>query len=316
MPDPAGYIHCIIVSGDFMTIRDWMLIAFLSLIWGGSFFFAEVALFAYGPLTVVALRVSLAAVILLIILRATGKALPSGWGIWAALAGMGLLNNVIPFSLIVWGQVHVTSSIASIFNATTPLFTVFVAHLLTTDERMTANKLAGVLLGIAGVVVMIGPSALAGFDMANAGQIAVLGGALSYAFASIWGRRLKGLTPMVAAAGMLLMASVIMVPAALLIETPLKVVPSLSVIASVIGLASVSTALAYLIYFRLLSSVGSTNLMLVTLLIPISAMALGIAFLDEAPEASAFAGMLLIFAGLISVDGRLYRKLKGRYLPE
>ena len=229
---------------------------------------------------------------------------------------MGLLNNVIPFSLIVWGQVHVTSSIASIFNATTPLFTVFVAHLLTTDERMTANKLAGVLLGIAGVVVMIGPSALAGFDMANAGQVAVLGGALSYAFASIWGRRLKGLTPMAAAAGMLLVASVIMVPAALLFEQPLEVDASPSVIASVVGLASVSTALAYLIYFRLLSSVGSTNLMLVTLLIPISAMALGIAFLDEAPEASAFAGMLLIFAGLISVDGRLYRKLKGRRLPE
>ncbi|MEQ9198854.1 MAG: DMT family transporter, partial [Rhodospirillales bacterium] len=288
-----------------MTTRDWMLIAFLSLIWGGSFFFAEVALLAYGPLTVVALRVSLAAAILLVILRVTGKALPRGWGIWGALAVMGLLNNVFPFSLIVWGQVHVTSSIASIFNATTPLFTVFVAHLLTTDERMTVNKLVGVLLGIAGVVVMIGPSALAGFDMANAGQVAVLGGALSYAFASIWGRRLKGLTPMVAAAGMLLMASVVMIPAALLAEQPLEVVPSPSVIASVIGLASVSTALAYLIYFRLLATAGSTNLMLVTLLIPISAMALGISFLDETPGAYAYAGMLLIFAGLISVDGRL-----------
>jgi drug/metabolite transporter (DMT)-like permease len=291
-----------------MSLRDWMLIVLLSLVWGGSFFFAEIALLAFGPLSVVALRVSIAAAILLIIMRLRGIPVPSGSEAWTGLAIMGLINNVVPFSLIVWGQVHVTSSVASIFNATTPLFTVVVAHFLTSDEKMTAPKLAGVLLGVAGVATMSGGTALTGFDMANIGQFAILGAALSYALASIWGRRLRGLPPLAAAAGMLLASSVVMVPLAMIAEAPLAASPSTGIVLAVIGLAAVSTSFAYLIYFRLLASAGSTNLMLVTLLIPVSAMSLGIAFLGERPGITAFLGMGLIFAGLACVDGRLFRR--------
>ncbi len=294
-----------------MSLRDWMLVVLLSLVWGGSFFFAEIALRAFGPLSVVALRVSIAAAILLVFMRLRGIPVPTGLEAWTGLAVMGLINNVVPFSLIVWGQVHVTSSVASIFNATTPLFTVVVAHLLTADEKLTAPKLAGVLLGIAGVVTMTGIEALSGFDMANVGQFAILGAALSYALASIWGRRLRGMPPVAAAAGMLLASSVIMAPVAMLLESPLEATPSTGVILSVLGLAAISTSFAYLIYFRLLSSAGSTNLMLVTLLIPVSAMSLGIAFLDERPGGTAFVGMALIFAGLACVDGRLFRRRPG-----
>jgi drug/metabolite transporter (DMT)-like permease len=293
-----------------MSLVDWLLVCILSLVWGGSFFFAEVALTVFGPLTVVALRVLLAALILMLFMRARGIAFPRGVAVWRDLAVMGMLNNVLPFSLIVGGQVYITSSVASIFNATTPLFTVVVAHFLTSDERMSANKVLGILLGIAGVVSMTGTAAFSGFDITNIGQFMVLGGALSYAFASIWGRRLRSLPPVSASMGMLAAASVAMVPLALIFEAPLSADPGLAPVAAVLGLASVSTAFAYLIYFRLLTSAGSTNLMLVTLLIPFSAMMLGILFLGEDPGPSAYLGLVLILSGLVAVDGRIFGVLR------
>ena len=292
-----------------MGLREWTLIVALSVVWGGSFYFVEVALTALPPLTVVLCRVGLAALALLIAIRLSGQGMPQEVGLWGAFLVMGALNNAIPFSLIVWGQVHIDSGLASILNATTPLFTVLLAHAVTADEKMTPNRIAGVLLGLAGVAVLIGPEALAGLGAAGlaplVAQVAILGAAASYACASLYGRRFRHLPPTIPAAGMLCGSSVLMLPLALAIDRPWTLAPGAPVIAAVVGLAVLSTALAYFLYFRILTLAGSTNLMLVTFLIPVSAILLGTLFLGERLDWSAFAGMGLIFAGLAAVDGRV-----------
>ena len=287
-----------------MGASEWLLLVTLSLLWGGSFFFVEVALEELGPLTVVFGRVSLGALALVAFVYASGRRMPSSLRTWGAFLVMGGLNNVLPFTLITWGQVHIESGLASILNATTPLFTVLLAHLLTADERLTPRRLAGVALGFLGTVVLIGPEALAGFGLAGLGQVAVLGAALSYAFAGIYGRRLSALPSAVAAAGMVSASAVMMLPLMVILEDPFAVLPGAATWGSLLGIALLSTALAYLIYFRILAAAGATNLLLVTFLIPVSALVLGIAFLDEQPAWTAFAGMALIFLGLACVDGR------------
>ena len=293
-----------------MGLTEWLLLLLLSVLWGGSFFFAEVALRELQPLTVVLGRVGFGALALLILVHVRGGRMPTDLRLWGAFFGMGLLNNVIPFSLIVWGQVHIDSGLASILNGTTPLFAVLLAHVLTADERLTANRLVGVMVGFAGMVVMVGPDALRGFSWHGLGQLAVLGAALSYAFAGIFGRRLRSLPTTVAAAGMLTASTILMLPPAILLETPFSVSPSPMVWGSIIGIALLSTAAAYLIYFRILATAGATNLLLVTFLIPISALILGGLVLGEQPTWQAFAGMALIFAGLICIDGRPIKFLR------
>jgi len=293
-----------------MGARAWLLIVALSIVWGGSFFFVEVALRDLPPLTVVLGRVGLAAAVLLIVIRATGQHLPRDPGLWLAFLVMGALNNAIPFSLIVWGQVHMDSGLASILNATTPLFTVLLAHAVTADEKMNAGRMAGVLLGLAGVAVLIGPEALSGLGTAGLAQIAVLGAAASYACASLYGRRFRDLSPAIPAAGMLCGSTLLVLPMALVVDRPWTLSPSVDTIASLAGLAVLSTALAYFLYFRILTLAGSTNLMLVTFLIPVSAILLGTVFLGERLDGSAIAGLGLIFAGLAAVDGRVLPMLK------
>ena len=172
-----------------MTPLEWMLLLLLSVLWGVSFFFNGVAIKELPPLTIVLLRVALAAIILIVVIKTAGLDIPRDRRVWAAFVGMSLLNNVLPFGLIVWGQTHIASGLASILNATTPLATVLVAHFLTADEKLTGNRLAGVLVGLAGVVVMIGPQALQGFGVNVAAQLACLAAAISYAFAGVFGRR-------------------------------------------------------------------------------------------------------------------------------
>ncbi len=293
-----------------MGARDWLLLLVLSVLWGGSFFFVEVALAELGPLTVVTGRVGLAATALIGLVYLGGGRMPLAPRLWGAILVMGALNNLIPFSLIAWGQVHIDSGLASILNATTPLFTVVLAHFLTAEERLTAGRLAGVLLGLGGVAVLIGPQALAGLGLAGLGQVAVLGAALSYAFAGIFGRRFKELPPSVAAAGMLSATTVMILPLALVVERPWSLSPSSVTWGAMLGLALLSTAVAYQIYFRILASAGATNLLLVTFLIPVSALLLGVLVLGERPQWTAFAGMALIFAGLAAVDGRLLARLR------
>jgi drug/metabolite transporter (DMT)-like permease len=234
---------------------------------------------------------------------------------WLAFFGMGLLNNVIPFSLIVWGQTQIASGLASILNATTPLFTVLVAHVLTADERLSRARLVGVLLGIAGVVVMIGPAAVAELGRDVLAQLAVLAAALSYACAGVFGRRFKrmGVAPLATAAGQVSASSLLILPLALMVDRPWTMpVPGVAALAAILGLALLSTALAYYLFFRILAAAGAVNLLLVTFLIPISAILLGCLVLGEALTLAQVAGMALIGAGLAAIDGRLPTALRTR----
>lgn len=296
-----------------MDASEWGMLVALSLLWGGSFFFIGIAVKELPPVTIVTLRVSLAATALLIVCRIMGLHLPRQWAVWRAFFGMGLLNNIIPFCLIVWGQTHIASGLASILNATTPLFTVIVAHFLTADEKMTGNKLAGVLIGFAGVATMIGPAAFGGAISGLWGQVAILGAAISYSFAGIFGRRFKamGVPPLMTATGQISSSTLMLIPAALLIDKPWTLaMPSLGTWGALIGIALLSTALAYLIFFRILATAGATNLALVTFLIPVSAILLGSLILGEQLEIKHFAGMAMIAAGLAAIDGRLPAKLR------
>ncbi len=235
-----------------MTGREWAFLIILSLIWGGAFLFNEIALTGFGPLTVVLGRVGFGALGLLIWLYASGGRLPTGARIWGTFLVMGVLNNVIPFSLIVWGQVSIDSGLASILNATTPLFIVVFAHVVTTDERLTRARLAGVVLGFAGVAVLIGPVLLLQIGDGVLGQLAILGAACAYACAGLYGRRLRGLPPLVAATGMVTCSAIVMAPIALLIEAPWQVQPGAAAMGAVLGLALLGTTGAYWLYFRIL----------------------------------------------------------------
>jgi len=296
-----------------MGTREWIILLTLSLLWGGSFFFVEVAISELPPLTVVFLRVALASVALWLFAFATGLRPPMSISAWKAFLIMGLLNNVIPFTLIVWGQTHIASGLAAILNAITPLFTVIVAGIFLADEKTTPMKLIGVTIGFFGVVLMIGPSALSGLGVGILAQIAVLGAAMSYAFAGVFGRRFKaiGINPIIAAAGQVTASSIILAPLAIYIDQPFSLeIPNVETIAAIIGLAILSTAVAYILYFRILASAGATNLLLVTFLIPVSAILLGSLVLDESLELIHFLGMALIGFGLSAIDGRVWKRKK------
>jgi len=295
-----------------MTMQDWGLLVFLSMIWGGAFFFAAVAVRDLPPLTVVLCRVALAATALGLYLRVR-RIRPAGRDGRVPVATfltMGLLNNVIPFSLLFWAQTEIDSGLASILNATTPIFSVLAAHFLLCDERMGAGRLAGVVLGIAGVVVLVGWDALGQASAATLGMAACLGAACSYGLATVYGRRFRdlGVPHSAVAFGQLAGSTLLMAPVALLVDRPWTLpTPSVTALAAVVALALLSTALAYVIYFRILNSAGAVNISLVTLLIPPSAIMLGAVFLDERLNAHHYAGMALIAAGLLALDGRVFR---------
>ncbi len=293
-----------------MGAREWAMLISLSVLWGGSYFFVGVALSDLQPLTIVTLRVGLAALTLWSIALAMGFRPPKSMSVWLAFSGMGLLNNVIPFVLIVWGQTKIASGLASILNATTPLFTVIVAGLLLSDEIATPIKLIGVAVGFVGVMVMIRIPVVGEADNTLA-QIAILAAALSYAFAGAYGRRFKkmSLNPVVTAAGQVTASTLVLVPVSLFSDGPLDLsIPGMGTWTAIVGLAVLSTAVAYVLYFKILESAGATNLLLVTLLIPVSAILLGSLFLNEALEPVHFAGMALIALGLSAIDGRLWKR--------
>jgi drug/metabolite transporter (DMT)-like permease len=289
-----------------MGATEWVLLLGLSLLWGGSFFFGKIAVAEVEPLTIAFVRVALAAVALRLVARLLGQPVPSTMEAWGAFLAMGLLNNAIPFTLIFWGQTRIPVGLASILNATTPLFTVLVAHALTADERLTRNRFVGVLVGLAGVILIVGPSLLGGAAGELAAQVAILGAALSYAFGSVYGRRFRGQAPLATAAGQLSGSALILLPIVLAVDRPwTNSVPGGATVSALIALALLSTALAYVIYFRLLAAAGATNVVLVTLLVPVSALLLGTVFLGERIEPRALAGMAVIALGLAAIDGRL-----------
>ncbi len=297
-----------------MTARDWLLLILLSVLWGGSFFFIGVAVQALPAFTIVAVRVGLAMLVLLAVLRVMRIALPTDGRVWLAFLGMGLLNNALPFTLFVWAQAQVPSGLASILNATTPISTALVAHAFTTDEKLTPNRLLGVLLGLAGVAVMLGPDLLAGLGDNLLAQGACLLATLSYAFAGVYGRRFRrlGQAPLLTATGQLTVSAALMLPLALLIDRPwLLPLPGWQVIAALIGLAVLSTALAYVIFFRIMTTAGS-NVNLVTLLVPVSAILLGVLVLGETLLPRHLIGFGVIALGLAAIDGRLIAVLRRR----
>lgn len=298
-----------------MNPLEWAILLILSVIWGGAFFFNAVAVAEIPVFTVVVSRVAIAALVLFILLRLTGRAMPTDRVAWAAFFGMGLLNNAIPFTLIVWGQQHIASGVASILNAAAPLFTVFLAHLLTDDEKLSGGRLAGVVLGFGGVAVMIGMDGAQALGTHVAAQLACLAAALSYGLAGIFGRRFHamGIAPMATATGQVMASGILLVPMTLFVDRPWTLpAPSLGAIGALLGLALLSTAFAYILFFRILATVGATNVILVTFLIPVSAILLGIAFLGETLHTQHLAGMALIGAGLAAIDGRPWRALRQR----
>jgi drug/metabolite transporter (DMT)-like permease len=297
------------MGGMRMTRLDWVLLAVLSVLWGGSFVFAKVAVQALPPMTVVLARVSLAAVALGLFLRLRGTSLPRGGAAWRPFFAMGALNNLVPFALIFWSQTVIGSGLAAVLNATTPIFALLAAHALTADETLTPRRLLGAGLGVAGVAVLVGAAALSGADRALPPILACLGAALSYGLASVYGRRFRamGLDPVVGAFGQVAATSAMALPLVLLLDAPWRLpMPGVAVWAALAALAVVSTAVAYVIYFRLLATAGAVNASLVTLLVPVSATLLGAALLGERLTGPNLAGMGLIGLGLLVIDGRVF----------
>jgi drug/metabolite transporter (DMT)-like permease len=288
-----------------MRCTEWLLLMVLSVLWGGAFFFVGVIVKTVPPLTVVLYRSGLAALALLVYLVLCGGRIPTSPRLWGGFMGLGILNSLLPHSLITWGQGHIASGLAAILVSTTPLFSVVLTHFLSHEERITPGRVAGVLLGMGGVIVLIGPEALSGLGQHGLGQLAILGAALSYACGGIYGRRFRALSPVLTSAGQLAGTMVLVLPLALVWERPWTVQPSLVVWGAMLGLALLSTALASLLFFRLLAVAGVTNVMLVNFLVPVSALLLGTLALGEQLDVTVFAGMALIFIGLLTMDGRL-----------
>lgn len=289
-----------------MTLRDWAQLLLLGGLWGGSFFFARIAVAELHPLALVLLRVSIAAAALQAWLALRGPSFRLALPHAPMFFLLALANNVIPFSLIFAGQTQLGAGLAAVLNATTPFWTLIIANVFTNDEKLTWNKLAGIALGIAGTAVMIGPGLAAGVGGPVWPKFALIGAALSYALALMVARRFRGVPPPVVAAGQLTASTAIMIPIVLLALGPAApFAASAPVWAAVLALALASTAFAYILFFNLVASAGATNASLVTLVVPASAILLGVAFLGERLEGFELAGMALIALGLLTIDGRI-----------
>ncbi|WP_367718550.1 DMT family transporter [Nitratireductor sp. GISD-1A_MAKvit] len=294
-----------------MSARNWGLLLLLGAVWGGSYFFARVAVSEMPPLMLVMFRVSIAALVLQAFLAVRGPSFRIALPLAGSFFVLALLNNVIPFSLIFMGQTKVGAGLASVLNATTPFWTAILANMLTTDEKLTPVKLTGIAFGIAGTGVMIGPGLLNGLGGPLWAKLAMIGGAISYGLAFIHGRRFRGVPPTVVATGQLTASTIIMIPLVLTLYGPENLFSfSDNIWAAVIGLAVLSTAFAYLIYFRVLANAGATNASLVTFLNPVSAILLGSLLLGERLAFFEIGGMVLIATGLLIIDGRVLARIR------
>ena len=292
--------------------RAWAEMMLLAMIWGGSFLSIRVALDEITPLTSVAHRTTWAMLVLWVIIAVMRIPLPRDPKIWFSFLVMGLLNNVIPFTLMAWGQLHIESGLTSILNAFTAVVGVVIASLFFADERITLRKGIGVILGFFGVAVAIGLDNFRSFDLRSLAQLAVIGGTVAYAIAGVWARkRLVGMPPQMAAAGMLTGSTVIMLPLVYFIEGPLTFDLQLRTVLAIGYYAIIATAFAYLLYYRVLVMAGSGNLMLVTLLVAPLAITLGAVVLDEKLGANAYLGFGILALGLIILDGRVWKALRG-----
>jgi drug/metabolite transporter (DMT)-like permease len=290
---------------DTMSLRNFVILILLSLIWGASFLFIKVAVATIPPFSMAFGRTALAAMLLYLVLRSRGLRMP-GWGpVWGTFLLMGLFNGAVPYTLITWAEIHIDSGLAAILNALMPLFTVLLAHLFTGDERLNWMKVVGIFLGFLGVVALIGPAALKGLGKHVLAQLAVMAAALCYAVAIIYGRRLREITPLVSATGQLFCAAFLTLPMILIFDAPWALSPSFISVAALTCLSLLGTALAYLLYYYLLQRIGSTNLSLVTYLLPITGVFWGALLLGERLHWSAFLALGLILAGIAGINNRL-----------
>lgn len=295
-----------------ISSRAWAEMLLLAMIWGASFVSIRIALDEIGPMTAVAHRVGWAMIALWGAVLVMRLPIPRDPKVWIGFLGMGLLNNVIPFGLMAWGQLHIESGLTSILNAATAIFGVIAAAVFFADERITSRKAIGVALGFAGVATAIGLENLRQFDIRSLAQLAVIAGTMSYALASVWARkRLGGQPPQVAAAGMVTGATLIMLPLSWVMEGPITLDLQPRTYLAIGYYALIATALAYLLYYRVLAMAGSGNLMLVTLLIPPFAIILGAALLNETLRPAAYFGFGLLALGLLVLDGRVWHLIKG-----
>ena len=296
-----------------MGLQQWLMLFVLSVLWGGSFFFMKVALAELPVFTIVLLRVSSAALMLYLFLNVTKIAIPTALKVWRLFFYLGFFNNIVPFALIIYGMSDIASGLASIINATTPLFTIVVAHFATADEKMSFNKVLGVVLGILGVSLLMGSEVFAGASQSVVAMMACLAAALSYAISSLFGRQFKALhvPSSVGAFGQVFASSLLLIPIVFIFEQPLSLqMPSTMTILSILALGILSTAFAYVLYFKLIEQAGATNAVLVTLLVPLSAIMLGWLVLGEQLQFNHFLGMLSIGFGLLAIDGRVLKKLR------
>jgi len=300
------------LSSPTLSSRAWVELILLSFIWGGSFLAVRIALDEIPFVTTVAFRVGIAALVLWVYVAIRRLPVPRDPKIWGALLMMGLLNNVLPFSLMAWGQLHIETGLTSILNAGTAVFGVLAAAIFLADERLTVRRSIGVGLGFLGVTIAIGLENLANFDIRSAAQLAVVAGTICYALAGVWARvNLRGLAPQVSAAGMLTGSSLVMIPAALWIDGPVMPQQTDTILA-IAYYAVIATAVAYLLYFRVLAIAGSGNTMLCTLMVAPVAILLGAWVRGEVLSTNVYAGFALLALGLLIMDGRLLHRLRAR----
>ena len=289
-----------------MTPRTWLLMLLLGLIWGGTFFLSEILLLELSPFQIVFHRVSIAALVMVLYITVKGIALPQDGRTWLALAVMGLLNNAIPFSAIVFGQQYITGGMASILNSTTAFFGVMLSGIFLKEEAITMPKVIGVIMGILGVIIIMGFDTLSSLSLTNIGQILIIVSSISYAFASIWGKfQVKNLGVEVTATGMLITSSVWMFILATMVEgLPFEALSMRSTL-SLLTFAILCTSVAYLLYFAILKQAGAANLTLVTIIIPPFALILDAVALGEMVSLQELIGFAIISLGLLVISGKL-----------
>lgn len=311
---PAAALDAHMIRAQ-MNRSDWLIMGVLALIWGGAFFFIGVAVRHVQPLTYVWLRLTIAAAGMWGFVAFKGEKLGLPRSVWPSIVLLAVLNNALPFALFGWGQTHIASGLASILNATTPIWGVVVAHFLTQDERMSPRKIAGVLLGFGGVATMIGPALLSNIGTSGLAELACVTASLSYALAAVWARRFRrqGISPLSVTTGQLTAGALIMLPVSMIVDHPwTHAFPPATAIAAISALALLCTAFGYVLYFRLIATSGATNALLVTLLVPPVAILLGGLFLGESLAPQDFAGLALIALGLAAIDGRVVSIIASR----
>jgi drug/metabolite transporter (DMT)-like permease len=291
--------------------REWALLVLQSMLWGSAFFFIDLAKNAFPVLTLSSLRLLPAALILFVVALALRVSLRPLVTEWRKFLKLGFINNWFPFMLVIYGQHHVTGGVAAVFNATVPLFGLLLAHVLTRDEKLTATKLLGVVVGVGGVAVLTGGATADGHAATLIGKAALIVAAFCYALGSVYGRSFSHIPVVAVATGQMTFAFLLSVPLMLIVDRPWQQpMPSPEAVAAVVAMGTFGSALAALCYFTVLKRAGATNAMLSTLLLPLTPILLGAAFLGHTLTRQEMAGGLIVALALLIIDGRLFARLR------